>query len=88
MGGWIVSRATGLDSALARGVGVAAMVAMVTLSACATDARPADPAARAVYDECDALALRPASSEATLSSAISRDDRRMQCMVARGVRPQ
>jgi hypothetical protein len=32
--------------------------------------------------------LRPASSEANLASAISRDDRRRQCMIARGVPPQ
>ena len=84
-----MSRATGSDPAALRGVGVAAMITMVvTLSACASEQRPADPAARAVYDECDALALRPASSTATLSSAISRDDRRLECMMARGVRPQ
>jgi hypothetical protein len=81
-----MSRAGPTGFTVRGGIGLAAVWAL--LASCTSEQPPMDPAVRAIYDECDALALRPAASEFSLAQAVSRDERRQQCMIARGVAPR
>jgi len=67
-----------------------ALLALLALAGC--DSRsltppPADLAARAVYDECDAVALRAARPE-ELFPVKFRNERREICMLGHGVSPR
>jgi hypothetical protein len=59
----------------------AALLALLALAACTQP--PTDPAARAVYDECDALAARTRPPQEVINN--NHIGRRVRCMEARGV---
>jgi hypothetical protein len=66
---------------------LAALSAMLALAGCeSVRPPPADPAARAVYEECDAVALR-AVTPGELFPTKMRNERRATCMLGHGVAP-